>query len=378
MDSEQTKAFQLIGVSALGLLAVFGAFSAGAVTESSVSKGGSPSMLASVVSAIVPAATVSATLAIATDTPAAGTTIQASASSQTNGVTLSSFSITPKGADTTLRTLVVAISAKPTATTSAAVIHTLKLYEGSTLLENVTLSVSSSTMSQFSNLNVSIPANTTQNFHIVADINPLDGKAFVNGASVQVTVPGAGIYLETLGAACTVKSVAITGDAVGNSIAFQNAGITVDASPTTSATTATVGSTSQQLGTFSFTFNVTALGQDAYVPSSVNAFAPLQLFDQNGIATTTQATSITSTADRTSQNNYVIHVGQTKSFTITLTKLGQNGTVQAKLATLRYGNADQNPANNTYSFPSTYVTNLLMVKGVTTVSTSAKSGLNSK
>ena len=368
----KTKTYQTIGISALGLLVVFGAFAVGAVAEASAAKG-SPSMFAAVLSAIVPTTPVSAVLAVGTDTPAAGT-VQVSGSSQTAGIPLTTFTLAPKGADTTLHSVVVSIAARPTATSSVAVIHALKLYQGSTLLGSETLSLTSTSSAvKFSNLNVSIPANGIQSFRIVADINPLDGKIFVNGASVQATVSAANVDLETAGASCTNNSVAVSGTAAGNFIVFQNAGISVDATPTTSATATSVsGNTTQQQGTFTLTFNVTASGQDVYVPSTVSAFAPQQLFDQNGVATTTQAANISSTADRSPLNNYVIHAGQTKSFTITFTKLGQNGLVQAKLASLMYGSTDSSPASSSYALPNTYVTSMLMVKGVTTVSTTAR------
>ena len=367
MPLSNTNVTLIALLSVLGIVVIAGSFVAGAVSAKSIAMSNSPSLLASVISALAPTTAATADLSIGTDSPGIST-IQANATAPTNGIVLHTFTLTPKGTDSYLHSLVAQLSAQPNATSSAAIIRSIKLYAGTTLLDSEVVYVNATTTSvKFQNLNLAIPANTTQKLQIIADINPLDGKGFVNGAGIAVSVRGVDVGLDTATASCGGKSFTVNGSTVGNLITFMTYGISADSSAVTTAVATTAsGNSTQQTGTFTLTFNVTAFGQDIYIPTTANAIMPQQLVDTNGNATTTQAVGISSTAQHTSAGNFVIHPGQTQSFTVTFSKLGQGGIVQGKLTTLKYGTSDQTASANVYTFPSTYITNAIMLQGVTT------------
>ncbi len=354
--------------AALGVVVVAGSFIAGAVSAKTLAVNGSPSLFASVINAIAPTTTATATISVGTDNPGVST-LQANATAPTTDVTLHTFTLTPKDGDAYLHSLVAQLSAQPNATSSAAIIRSIKLYAGTTLLDTEAVYINATTTSvKFQNLNLTIPSNTTQSFRIVADINPLDGKGFVNGAGIAVSVRGTDVELGTSGASCAGKNFTVNGSTVGNLITFMTSGISADPSAvTTAVATASSANSTQQIGTFTFTFNVTAFGQDIYVPSVANSAFRTQLYmGQDTGFTVTSTSAVTSTADRSSRGNFVIHAGQTKKFTVTITALdAQNQTVQAGLLGLNYGTSDASPATSAYSFPSTYLTSAIMLKGAT-------------
>jgi len=303
----------------------------------------------------------SAVLSTGSDNPQT-TTVQGDSSSVTNGITLNTFTIQAKSAPLELYSIPVTLVTS--LATSSIEVRDLKLYQGGTLLDTESVPTATgagnggSQTITFTNLNFSIPQGTTDAFSVQADINKIDGTSFTEGATAKVNVSNTNVDLENTSG----NTVSLTGASTGNTITFRSLGLSVDAAPTTSVTTQGNGSNTQITGTFNLTFNVTAFGQDIYVSSTTNGFTPngaTALFDGNGNATTSTAASISSTADRSGLNNYVIHSGQTKSITISYTKLGQGGIAQAKLLTLVYGLSDATAvgaSSKTLTFPTAYQT----------------------
>ncbi len=287
------------------------------------------------------------------------TTVQVDSNTSTTGITVNTFSLQAKDANVTLFSLPirVATSTTPSGEAASSIVRTLKLYQGSTLLDTESIAIGQSATTTFQNLNFKIAQGSTVPFKIVAEINkigtatsPVSG--FAEGSGILVTVPGSGIDVEN-----GSNTVSVTGSATGNTISFRSLGLSADAAPTTNVTTTVNGNSAQQTGTFTLTFNVTAFGQDVFVSSTTNGFLPTQVVDQNNAATTTAAASISSTADRSPLNNYVIHSGQTKSITVQFTKVGQSGVAQAKLTQLNFGTLDATPTTNSITLPTAYQTN---------------------
>ncbi|MDB5237518.1 MAG: baaA1 [Parcubacteria group bacterium] len=290
------------------------------------------------------------------------TTVQGDSNTSTTGITVNTFTLQAKDADVMLYSLPVrvATSTVPAGEVGSSIVRTLKLYQGSTLLdtESVTVNSASAATTTFQNLNFKISQGSTVPFKIVAEINKVGGSGFPEGSGITVTVPGIGIDVEN-----GSNTVSVTGAATGNTITFRSLGLSADAAPTTNVSLTTNGNSAQQTGTFTLTFNVTAFGQDVYISSTTNGFTTKnqgvlgpQVVDQSGAATTTAASSISSTADRSTLNNYVIHSGQTKSVTIQLTKVGQSGVAQAILSTLLFGTTDTNPLSSSIALPTAYQT----------------------
>ncbi len=299
----------------------------------------------------------SLTVSTGSDNPAVGTTVQANSNAQTSNVVLTTFTLQAKDADVMIYTLPTNVAT--TSATAATLIRDLKLYQGSTLVDTESFSSSAaSTSLKFQNLNIKIPQGTTQSFSIQADVNSVGGTSAVSeGSSIAVSVPNSGWDAENSAG----NNVPITGSVTGNAITFRSIGLSADTNPTTSAVATNVGTTGTQQGTFTFTFNVTAFGQDIYVGTTSSAYN-LSIYMNNGTSVSASSSAITSTADKTSSvGNYVVHSGQTKSFTVSATVNGYGTYFYAKLNSLYYSTTDSTTYGSSYTFNNNYQTSPVYV-----------------
>ncbi|MDB5265304.1 MAG: baaA1 [Parcubacteria group bacterium] len=292
----------------------------------------------------------SAVLSTGSDNPQT-TTVQGDTQNATTGITLNTFTIQAKNSDLMLYSLPVQL-----ATSSGAVlpnmIRSLKLYQGSTLLDTETpTNMAGAATTTFQNLNFKLAAGTTNSFKIVADINRIDGINFAEGSSVTVTVPSYGADIEN-----GSNRVTPTGAASGNPITFRSLGLAVDSAPTTSTSASQVGTTGTQQGSFMYTFNVTSFGQDIFFSKVGNLAVTGTITDQSGVATSTaSSTAISSTADTSTGNHYVVHSGQTKQVSVTITvPAGSNQSDTSVLKTFTFSNSDAFTTTSTTTLPSAY------------------------
>jgi peptidoglycan hydrolase-like protein with peptidoglycan-binding domain len=311
-------------------------------------------------------ATGSVTLSTGSDNPQT-TTLMANQNTSTQGVVLNTFTLDNTGSGSIeLYTLPVIVTATGTAQT-ANLVQSLMLYQGSTLLDTESPVSGNGNVgtTTFKNLNVVIPAGTTDSFRIVANIQPVGGNnPAANGSGVTVTVPSNGADIEAAGGAI----LTVSGASTGYPITFAVNGLSVASSPSTataSATLASGGNGTQQTGTFTFVFNVTAFGQTIYVPSNPTAYT-LNVIDQTANSATSTAnvsSGITSTANRSGLGNFQVNSGQTATFTITATLShgGNSHYYYATLNSLVYGVADSAPNTATTTLPSNYTTNAVSV-----------------
>jgi peptidoglycan hydrolase-like protein with peptidoglycan-binding domain len=317
---------------------------------------------------------VSGTVTISTgsDNPQT-TTLMANQNTATQGVVLNTFTLQNQGSTGvevyTLPVTLTTSTGTTTMTNSSNLVQTLMLYNGSTLLD--TESPSGTFMSGqnivFKNINLVIPAGTTDNFSVKANIQPVgfdNNNPAPSGSSATVTVNPVGDDIETSGGSLITP----TGASTGYPISFAVNGLSVASSPTTASATATLasgGNGTQQTGTFTFVFNVTAFGQTIYVASTSNAYS-LSIIDQTaGAATsTTNVTSgLTSTANRSPLGNFQVNSGQTATFTVTATLAngGHSHYYYATLNNLVYGTSDANASTTTVTLPSNYTTNSVSI-----------------
>jgi hypothetical protein len=298
----------------------------------------------------------SVVLGVGSDSPQT-TTVQGDKNVTTTGITLLSFTLQAKSSAVNLYSIPALVVANGSA--SSSMIQTLKLYQGSTLLDTESVSATQGATTTFNNINLSIPMGSTQSFKIVADINRIDGTNFAEGSSLTVTIPQTGIDVENGSNIVTVQ-----GAATGNPISFRSLGLAADASPSsvTAVSVNNTTSTSTQTGTFNFTFNVTAFGQDIFVGTTSSAFTAT--LTGNAGTTTPTASAISSTADRDpSTNNYVVRSGQTRQITITLSKNGgNNGFYQARLNTLNFSDTAAFVSTKTVNLPATYTTPQVIIQ----------------
>ncbi len=282
-------------------------------------------------------------------------TVQASTNAQTSGVVLTTFTLQAKDSDVSVYTIPATVAT--TSATATNIVRSFKLYQGSTLIDTESIGAGASNNFTFKNLNIKIPAGSTQSFSVQADINSVDGAVVPEGSSVKVSINTAGNFdAENANG----DQVSVTGTVTGNAITFRTIGLSFDTNPVTSATATSVGTSGTQQGNFTFTFNVTAFGQDVYFSKTGSVAVSGRLL-ANGTATSTVAssTALTSTADTSSgnSNNYVVHSGQTKSITVTVTvPAGTNASLSAILDSFHYGTTDATVAASSTSLTTNYQT----------------------
>ena len=292
------------------------------------------------------------------------TTVMGNQTTPTNNVVMNAFTIQANGENIELFSLPVVAST--TGVSPSALIQSLSLYNGSTLLQTVspaatTTGVRSETV-VFNNVNLNIPQGTTDSFSIQANISPVDGTTVPNGSALAVSVPNAVGTIPSI-ADNSGNNVTITGASTGNAITFASLGVSVGA-PTTSATVQNNGgNVTGQTGTFMFTFNVTAFGQAIYIASTTGAYSVTIHDATTGLATGTTASAITSSAIRTPGGNFLVNNGQSQAFTVTATEAtGHGDFFYATLNSLNYGTSDLTATASSTPLPSTFTTSAVAIQ----------------
>ncbi len=316
----------------------------------------------------------SVTISTGTNNPQT-TTIQANSTNTTQNVTMNTCTVqNTGGTNVTLYTLPVQLTAAGTlaSTSVSTLIQDVKLYQDSTLLdtESPSTSFQNGTTINFKNINLAIPAGSSLSFSVIADISPVGSPApLANGVGIIVSIPGSPSAFATPDIENAGGSiVTTTGASTGNAITFGSNGVSLGSAPTSAtAVQSPAASGVSGSGTFTFTFNVTAFGQNIYVGTTSSAFSGILYDNTTGLSTTTTGTAISSGATKSANGNYLIGSGQTVPFTITMTKTsGQNHLFSAILSFLNYGTTDgATPAltaTASSTFPSTYTTGSVTIQ----------------
>jgi len=149
------------------------------------------------------------------------------------------------------------------------------------------------------------------------------------GESLTFSLPHGNVTAEGASSGDSVTSSDITGTANGNTQSISlNSGATVSGTSDTTSLVYNSNDPSASYGTFTLKFNVTAVGDDIYVP---NTAAPTSgsttyagvIYDPDMGASTSGGSvvaSLSSTAGTSgTYGMYVIHAGDTETFTLTVT-----------------------------------------------------------
>ena len=281
-----------------------------------------------------PGATATLELTANVDNPKARPII-VSDTAKTSGIVLLKANVKAKNRDAILRTVTIGNTA------ASGTIDVIYLYDGDTLLSS-TSSVASAASSTLENVNLTIPKDTTKTLTVKADFNMTTGY-YEEGETTAIFLEntaagtaGSGLAAED---AVTFAAATVSGSTVtpGTGYAYLKA-------PSLALASASINSVSVATGTITYNgkadarikINVTASGGDIYVASStandVTATTTLG-------ASTTVVESITSNADASSGENWVVRSGETKWFEIyaQLTRVDDgNSSTVGDLATYVY------------------------------------------
>ncbi len=292
-------------------------------------------------------------------------TVQASSSSNTQGVTLAMIDLNSSGSNVSIQSLPVTVGVGATVANVTDVVSTLRLYNSAgTLIDSQTVPSSTTacstvagssltsvtgakcatvTFTNFNNNGVSIPTGTTNTYTIKADVNTVNGGTFTAGTYVVAELtPTNVLAIQAYDANQNriTGSTYLVGSTTGSKNYFYVNGINVAAVSGTANTYSNPGGT-QTHGIFTMTipFSVTSYGTTSYIPSAtslattgssinnptVTAGAFIQYAVDNGSAfqTSGSTANITYTGSDSlnpdTNGNYQIPVGQTKTFNLVVT-----------------------------------------------------------
>jgi len=285
--------------------------------------------------------------------------VQGSLTSPTTLVTVATFDVAMQGSKGGFHTLQVHVAATNTGTGFAnanSVVTLLHLYNSAgQQIDAEIVPPGIYPVVTFQNLNTSLPAGTTTVFTIKADIAAIDGTAVTSGANVQINITPADVsnIQVTDKNNVMIGGSNLIGSTVGSKIFFYPSGIVVNSIGNTTNYYQSA-SASQTHGTFSMNipFSVTAYGTSAYIPSTAvlataaGTSTHIQFGVDNGTAITSGATAVISysgidamTVD--ANGNFMIPVGQTKNFvlTVTFTPSG-SGVYRASLLNVNFNLTD--------------------------------------
>ena len=212
----------------------------------------------------------------------------------------------------------------------------------------------------FDNLDLTLAAGKTYSFTISADINEVDGTTFTEGLTLLSSLTTTNrnfIVAENEEAdSLSVSNGDITGSATGNAQEFRTQGISVTLVSTSADSSNDTGA-SNDTGTFTIKFKVTAIGADAYIAT----YTPLTYYpytvDLAGTATTAGVSAVIVNNTDTSVSaggDWLIEEGQSETLTLTVSHTAQVqassvGLYRASLTGVKWDDTDDSTPDNTYS-----------------------------
>lgn len=180
----------------------------------------------------------------------------------------------------------------------------------------------------FDNIDVTVDGDDTSDFTLSVELfgqnhYNLPQTLTFSVASTDVQAEGS-----DSGDALTGGDLSGTATGYGQTLAL-NGGITVEGNDMNAVQTYNSNSVTSSYGTFTLKFDVTANGDDVFVPKQIATSASTTagvVVDPNMASTTTGTitASLTTTADSDNGSFYVVHDGDTETFTATVT-INPNG-----------------------------------------------------
>ncbi len=213
--------------------------------------------------------------------------------------------------------------------------------------------VNSNNTVDFDNLDASVDGDSTITGTVSVELFAQSGHYASSGESLTFSLTGNTSNVDAEGAS-TGDTASVSGSATGKKQTVTlNGGITVAGSTMSGSQTYNSTTVSASYGTFTLKFDVTANGDDVYVPKTVADNVTTASTTYTGVvvksdlnASTTDSsvtTSLTSTADVDTNNSafYIVHDGDTETFTVTVT-INPTGTgdFQVGLDKVRFSTTD--------------------------------------
>jgi peptidoglycan hydrolase-like protein with peptidoglycan-binding domain len=280
------------------------------------------------------------TVRLSSDTPSAGTLV-ADDQNTSDEFDVLKFEIkNSDDADVDFNSITVSVATSTASGSSAADISDIirratltldgKDYDGT---------INSDNTIDFDNLDTTVDGNDTIDGSVSVTLFGQSGHYASSGESLTFTLTGNTTNVDAEGAD-TGDAATVSGTATGKQQSITtDAGINVAGSTMSASQTYNSNTVTASYGTFTLKFNVTANGDEVYIPKTVDTTANTSghtasttyagiVVDTGLSASTTDSvvsTSFTTTADSDNSNFYVIHDGDSETFTVTVT-INPNGT----------------------------------------------------
>ncbi len=294
---------------------------------------------------------VKADINLSASNPAA-TVVAVSNTAATNGVTLLNFTIKATNSDLTVRR--VPISVTSTTSGSSAMINTIKLMQGSNVLDTLDGSAGTGTcgaagVCDYSFINLSSPSNkiaagTTAEFSVVVDLKSKTAGSYSDGVTLTASLTNANAINVSKLSIQDVNGDQLStsyryGSAIGNLMTLRENGVNVVMGTAVLSNTTSTGGLIESV-TYSIPVSVTSFGNTLYVGQTTESAATVSA--QNGLAFTVQdnggndatvagsagvavmiGSAVMSTSDALVEGiGYRLDSGSTKHFTVTVTVTG--------------------------------------------------------
>ena len=208
----------------------------------------------------------------------------------------------------------------------------------------------------FTDMEAVVGANDTEKGTLEVSLYGQSGHYASAGESILVSLAHGNVTAEGADSGDSVASGDISGTATGNQQSITvNGGITVAGNDMSTALTYNSNTPNASYGTFTLKFDVTAIGDDVYVPKGISSttaasttMSGVVVSEDMGTAVgagTTTAT-LTTTADSDNTYFYVVHEGDTETFTATVTiNPATDGDFQVGLDNVKFSSSDANLNN---------------------------------
>ena len=194
--------------------------------------------------------------------------------------------------------------------------------------------INSNNTIDFNDLDVTLDGDDTTDFTLSVELFGQSGHYVATGQALTFSVTSSNVTAEgaDTGDAVTGSNKSGTATGYAQSIAV-NGGITVEGNSMAAVQTYNSNTVTASYGTFTLKFDVTANGDDVYIPKAIDTTANTSghtasttyagvVVDSAMSASTTSSvvtSALTTTADSDNTYFYVVHEGDTETFTATVT-----------------------------------------------------------
>ena len=202
----------------------------------------------------------------------------------------------------------------------------------------------------FDDLDVTIDGDDTTDAVLTIELFGQSGHFAASGETLRFSIASGDVDAEGSDSGDTSD---VSGSVNGKTMSIStNGGVNVDGNSATSVLTYNSNTPSASFGTFTLKFDVTANGDDVYIPKTIaldsasSTYAGVHVVNTGNSFSGSDTATLTTTADSQNSNFYVVREGDTETFTASVTlNPSSDGTYQIGLDFVQFSTTDANLNN---------------------------------